>query len=132
MIEDTGRVVSIKGDKAMVEVEPASAYAKCAFRDLEEQIAGGRPVLEALNIVKAVVGDRVKVRVESVAYLKASAAVYGIPLLLLIIGTIFGAYISVKFNMSSDTMGALFGIAGLIIGVLTLFLFRKRGEKKEY
>jgi len=29
-------------------------------------------------------------------------------------------------------MSALFSIYGLIIGILLLFLFRKRGTKKEY
>jgi len=133
MIEDVGKVVKIAGDKAFVEVERSSACAQCGLQEVEELAAGGKkPVFEALNTVKANIGDRVKVRVESVAYMKASAFIYGIPVLLLIIGAIFGAYLAEKLNKSSDAMSALFSICGLIIGILFLFLFRKRGTKKEY
>jgi len=133
MIEDVGKVVKIAGDKAFVEVERSSACAQCGLQEVEELAAGGKkPVFEALNTAKANIGDRVKVRVESVAYMKASAFIYGIPVLLLIIGAIFGAYLAEKLNKSSDAMSALFSICGLIIGILFLFLFRKRGTKKEY
>jgi hypothetical protein len=54
----------------------------------------------------------------------------GIPLLLLITGAILGTYLAGKFTRSSDAMSALFGMGGLIVGIL--FLFRKRGAKKGY
>ncbi|MDD5153136.1 MAG: SoxR reducing system RseC family protein [Desulfovibrionales bacterium] len=56
----------------------------------------------------------------------------GIPLLLLITGAILGTYLAGKFTRSSDAMSALFGMGGLIVGILVLFLFRKRGAKKGY
>ena len=132
MIEDIGIVRKITGDKAFVEVERTSACAQCGLQEAEELATGGKVVFEAFNMINATVGDRVRVQVQTGTYIKASAYIYGIPVLLLIIGAIFGAYLAEKLNKSSDAMSALFSICGLIIGILFLFLFRKRGTKKEY
>lgn len=132
MIEDIGIVRKITGDKAFVEVERSSACAQCGLQEAEELATGGKVVFEAFNIAGSNVGDRVRVQVQTGTYIKASAYIYGIPVLLLIIGAIFGAYLAEKLNKSSDAMSALFSICGLIIGILFLFLFRKRGTKKEY
>ncbi|MDH5769023.1 MAG: SoxR reducing system RseC family protein [Nitrospirota bacterium] len=132
MIEDIGKVVKISGDKAFVEVERSSACAQCGLQEVEELAAGGKPIFEALNMTKANIGDKVKVRVESAAYMKVSAFIYGIPVLLLIMGAVLGVYLAGKFNKSTDIMSALFGMCGLIAGIIILFLFRKKGAKKEY
>ena len=132
MIEDIGKVVKISGDKAFVEVEQSSACAQCGLQEVEELAAGGKPIFEALNMAKANIGDKVKVRVESAAYMKASVFIYGIPVLLLIMGAVLGVYLAAKFNKSTDIMSALFGMCGLIVGIIILFLFRKKGTKKEY
>lgn len=132
MIEDIGKVVRVSGDKAFIEVERSSACAQCGLQEVEELVAGGKVVFEALNMAKANIGDKVKVRVESAAYMKASVFIYGIPVLLLIMGAVLGVYFAGKFNKSTDIMSALFGMCGLIVGIIILFLFRKKGTKKEY
>lgn len=132
MIEDIGRVVKIAGDKAFVEVERSSACAQCGLQEVEELTAGGKPVFEAINMVNAKPGDKVKVQVQSVAYIKASFFIYGLPVLLMLIGAIFGIYLAGKLNKSPDTMSVLSGFAGLITGILTIYLFRKRGTRREY
>lgn len=131
MIEDIGKVVRVEGDNAFVEVKRTSACAQCGLQEVEE-LAGGKPVFMALNTAKATVGEMVKVRVQSVAYLKASAFIYGIPLLLLIVGAVIGFYLAGKSGISSDTMSALLGMAGLVVGIVILFLFRRKGARKEY
>jgi len=132
MIEDIGIVRKIESDKAYVEVERTSACAQCGLQEIEELAAGGKVVFEAFNIIRAGIGDRVRVRVQSVAYMKATVFIYGIPVLFLIIGAVIGGYLAGKFGVSSDTMSALLGLAGLIFGIVILFLFRRRGTKKEY
>jgi len=132
MIEDIGKVIRVSGDKAFIEVERSSACAQCGLQEVEELVAGGKVVFEALNMAKANIGDKVKVRVESAAYMKASVFIYGIPVLLLIMGAVLGVYLAGKFNKSTDIMSALFGMCGLIVGIIILFLFRKKGTKKEY
>jgi len=131
MIEDIGKVVRVEGDNAFVEVERTSACAQCGLQEVEE-LVGGKPVFMALNTAKATVGETVKVRVQAVAYLKASAFIYGIPILFLIIGALLGFYLAGESGISSDIMSALLSMAGLIIGIVILFLFRRRGTRKEY
>lgn len=132
MIEDIGRVVKVMGQKAAVEVERSAACVQCGLQEAEDLAMGGKVVLEAVNTVQAKVGDRVRVRVESVAYMKAVAAVYGIPVLLFLIGIAGGVPLSTWLGWPSEPTSAAIGFMGLIIGVLVLFLFRKKATKKEY
>ena len=132
MIEEVGKVVRIGGDKASVTVERGLACRDCGLREAERSAPGGKPVLDALNVAGATIGDRVKVRVESVAYTKTLALFFGILILLSIMGAILGGYLAEKFGKSSDIMSALFGTGGLIIGLLVLFLSRKKWARKEY
>ena len=132
MIEDIGRVVKIAGDKAFVEVERGSACAQCGLQEVEELTAGGKPVFEAINMANAKPGDKVKVQVQSVTYMKASFFIYGLPVLLMLIGAMLGVYVAGEFNKSSDIMSVLFGFGGLAVGILIIYLFRKRGTRREY
>ena len=132
MIEDIGRVVRIIGEKAAVEVERTAACAQCGLQEAEDLAMGGKVVFEAVNVAHARVGDRVRVRVESVAYMKAVAAVYGIPVLLFLLGIAGGVPVSARPGWPSDLTSAVLGILGLIVGAPALLLFRKRATKKEY
>jgi len=132
MIEDVGRIVKIIGQKAAVEVERTSACAQCGLQEVEDLAMGGKVVLEALNAAQAKVGDRVRVRVESVAYMKAVAAVYGIPVLLFLIGIAAGVPLAARLGWPSELTSAALGMLGLMAGVVVLFLLRKRATKKEY
>lgn len=132
MIEDIGRVVKVDGDKAYVEVERSSACASCGLQEAEELAAGGKVVFESYNMADAVVGDIVRVQVRTGAYTKASLYIYGIPVLFLVIGAIAVVYAATILKRSSDTMSALFAMGGLVVGVIILFLLRKRTDKTEY
>ena len=132
MIEDIGRVVKITGQKAAVEVERTSACAQCGLQEVEDLAMGGKVVLEAVNAAQAKVGDRVRVRVESVAYMKTVAAVYGIPVLLFLLGIAGGVSLAARLGWPSELTSVGLGMLGLIVGVLVLLLLRKRATKKEY
>jgi len=132
MIEDIGRVVRVADDKAFIEVERNSACASCGLQEAEELTTGGKVVFEAYNMAGANIGDRVRVQVRTGAYTKASLYVYGIPVLFLVIGAIAGAYAAAPLKQSSDTMSALFAMGGLVVGIIMLFLLRKRNNKTEY
>jgi sigma-E factor negative regulatory protein RseC len=131
MIEDTGKVIRVERDKALVEVERSSACAQCGLQEVED-MAGGKPVFKALNRANAQVGDTVRVRVESVAYMKASAFIYGIPVLFLMAGAVFGFYLAGRFGASPDGMSAVLGMAGLVAGAVVVFLYRRKETGKEY
>ncbi len=93
---------------------------------------GGRVVFEAVNVAQAKVGDRVRVRLESVVYMKAVAAVYGIPVLLFLIGIAGGIPLAARFGWPSELTVLRSACSGLIVGVLVLLLLRKKATKKEY
>ncbi|RMD55616.1 MAG: hypothetical protein D6828_04360 [Nitrospirae bacterium] len=131
MLQDIGRIISISNSKAMVEVERSSACASCGLQEVEE-LSGGRAVFEAINMVNASVGDKVKIEVRSSSQTKLSAFVYGIPMLFLLLGAIFGGYMANRLNRPVDTMSSIFSMMGLIIGVLFVIGLRKRLAKKEY
>lgn len=132
MIEDIGRVVKIDGNEAYIEVERSSACASCGLQEAEELAAGGKVVFQAYNMAGAGIGDRVKVQVRTGAFTKASLYIYGVPVLFLLIGAVAGAYAATILKRSTDTMSALFAMAGLVLGFIVLFLLRKRGNKTEY
>jgi sigma-E factor negative regulatory protein RseC len=132
MIEDIGRVVRVADDKAFIEVERSSACASCGLQEAEELTTGGKVVFEAYNMAGANIGDRVRVQVRTGEYAKASLYIYGIPVLFLVIGAIAGAYAAAPLKQSSDTMSALFAMGGLVVGIIMLFLLRKRNNKTEY
>jgi len=132
MIEDMGRVVKVSGKKAFVAVERGSACTDCGFRATEGLLAGGKPVIETLNIAGARTGDWVKVRVELAGKLKAMSWVYGIPVVFLIGGGIIGAWLEGKTGAPTDAMSPLFGVLGLAVGVLLIFLLRKRWAGEKY
>lgn len=132
MIEDIGKIIKVLDDRAYVEVERSSACASCGLREAEELATGGKVVFEAYNLAEAKSGDRVKVQVRTGAYMKASLYIYGIPVILLVIGAIAGAYVAGILKKSPDTLSALFAIIGLIAGILILVLFRKKGNQSKY
>ncbi len=132
MIEDIGRVVKIDGNEAYIEARRSSTCASCGLQEAEELAAGGKVVFEVYNMAGAGIGDRVKVQVRTGAFTKASLYIYGVPVLFLVIGAVAGAYAATILKRSTDTMSALFAMAGLVLGFIVLFLLRKRGNKTEY
>ena len=71
---------------------------------------------QAKNPINAQVGDLVVVGIEESALLFSSVVVYGIPLLLLLLGAFIGSALSTETNVDSRTaIGAFFG---LLIGFL--------------
>jgi sigma-E factor negative regulatory protein RseC len=132
MIEDIGKVVKLTGETAHVQVERSSACAQCGLQETEELLGGGKVVFQAFNEAKAKVGDRVLVRVQQAAYVKATGIVFGIPVLLMIAGAVGGWYLAGLFHAAPEGMAALLSMAGLIAGGFLLLLFRKRLSRPEY
>jgi positive regulator of sigma E activity len=64
--------------------------------------------------------------------MKAVVAVYGIPVLLFLIGIAGGIPLAARLGWPSEPTSAALGFIGLVMGVLVLLLFRKRATKKEY
>lgn len=88
----------------------------------------------ALNLAKALPGDRVKVSMKPYTYLKGTALLFGLPSLLLIVGAILGKeYVSRLFaDADSDIVSAITGFGLFVIAFVIMKLFtRWRGARRE-
>jgi len=131
MIEETGVVTTIDGNVAKVLVQGKSECEKCAVVSMCEPAGRGREI-EALNPLHAKVGQTVKVCIKPGVYLKGSMIVYGLPLIALIGGAIFGKNIGEIYfkKINSDAVAAIFGFALLIITFIIVKFWSKKAETK--
>lgn len=131
MIEETGVVTKTDGIVANVIVQRRSACDGCKVRGACEPSDKGMEI-EALNLVQAKEGQKVKVSIKPQAYLKGTIVVYGIPLLAFVAGVIFGKNIGESYfrQMDSDIVSFISGFVALIISFLFVRVWSKKAETK--
>ncbi len=136
MIEEQGRVVDIDPEGVWIEVEKHSACASCNARSgcgqrlLAERSAGQQVVICVDNpeLLAVSVDDRVVVGIAEGAFMKASLALYLLPLLLLFL-------VSALADLSGAAEGVIIlaGLAGLAAGLgLVRFISRHWHKAQEY
>lgn len=119
MIEEIGTVTRIDGETAFVHVPKKSACDGCTAGvcRAEEQTME----IEAVNSAGASVGQKVRVTVAPVTYLKGSLIVYGIPALGLFAGAVFGKELLSRFvRLDPDVLSAICGFGAFIICFLCI------------
>ena len=89
--------------------------------------------IEALNLIKADVGQTVRVVMKPYSYLKGSLIVYGIPAFALVIGAVLGREIfSTYFREADpDVVSAFSGFGACIISFLFIKIWSRRIGKKQ-
>lgn len=115
-----GTVIETDGAKAKVAFKRQKACGDCHAC---ASFGADEAVTEVENTLGAKVGDRVNIALHQGSMLKAVLIMYGIPLLMLVIGVFVGS----RF---SDLAGALLGIAGALGAFLILRLLEPRFAKK--
>jgi len=124
LMEKIARIVSEEGNYAKIEIIRASACGeKCG------SCSGGCSstgiYVKALNEAGGKPGQMVKIELETSTVMKAAFLAYVLPLIMLVLGVLLGAYIHPRldFNISSEALSLLFGVAFLIIsyGILKVF-----------
>lgn len=134
MITETGKVVALANDRAWVQTirtsacQSCSARAACGQRALA-RVSGGRAnqILVA-NAVGARVGDEVVIGIDEQSLLAASLAVYGGPLLLMILASIAGY----RWFGGTDGSAILGALVGLGSGFWWVRIWqRNRGDRYE-
>ena len=105
---DKGRVLKAEGDMASIEVASSAACAGCGACHKE---SSGKMLLEAENPVGAKAGDMVEVEVSSAARVLGPFIVFGIPIVLFIIGIVAGSLISENAGIA---LGLIFLLASSI------------------
>ena len=113
-MEEYGRVVSVDGDRAHVEVAAGKACESCAASAMCNWTGERTRSLLTRNVAGAVVGDRVKVRTEDSGRSRSAFLVFGLPALLMAGGVLVG---SLLWNNAG---AAIAGGAGLLLALLLL------------
>ncbi|NEX20101.1 SoxR reducing system RseC family protein [Thiorhodococcus mannitoliphagus] len=115
MLEESGVVTDVSGERARVRTERKRACGNCAVNDacgtsLLEHFFGRRPVeLTVLNQVGARVGDRVTIGIRESSLLGAAVAAYLVPLLALMLGAAIGQSLGGAWAESASLLGAALG-----------------------
>jgi sigma-E factor negative regulatory protein RseC len=131
MIEETGIVTKTDGIMARVAVQKKGTCEGCAVKGVCETQGEGAEI-EAINTVHAKVGQTVKISIKPQVYLKGTMLVYGIPLIALIAGAIFGKNIGELYfrETSSDLVAAIAGFGSLILSFLFIKIWARSFETK--
>ncbi|MFN3480160.1 MAG: SoxR reducing system RseC family protein [Thermodesulfovibrionales bacterium] len=130
-MEETGIVKSLSGALAIVVVERKSACDQCKAGC---KVTDSGAEIEALNPVKAKIGQRVKVIMKPYTYLKGSIIIYGIPALALIIGAIIGKELLASIHpftgLDPDVVSAITGFGAFVLSFLVVKIWSMKIEKK--
>jgi sigma-E factor negative regulatory protein RseC len=128
-MDEIGIVKSINGIFAIVSVERKSACDQCKAGCT---ITEGGAEIEALNMVKASIGQRVRVALKPYSYLKGSILVYGVPAAALIIGAVAGKEFFSGFfhGLDPDLVSAIFGFGAFILSFVFVKVWGMRMERK--
>lgn len=111
MLEERGRIVEVKGETVIVELEKGKD-AHCVSCGLCSKLQNGRFFLEAINNGRVKTGDIVVVRIDDSVVLKGIFFVYGLPVVGFIVGLILAHYIK-----------AIYLKAVIFLSVFTVFWY---------
>lgn len=122
MIEARGRVVGDDGGHVWVETRRRSSCESCLASDgcgtavLGKALGRRWSRVRALNGAGARVGDEVVVALAERALLAGSAALYLVPLLVMLCLAALGQHLAGQLGLDADAAAALLGLAGLAGG----------------
>ena len=116
---------------ARVAVQKKGTCEGCAVKGVCETQGEGSEI-EAINTVHAKVGQTVKVSIKPQVYLKGTMLVYGVPVIALIAGAIFGKNIGETYfrGTNSDLIAVITGFGSLILSLLIIKVWTRSFETK--
>lgn len=130
-MRQVGTVVAGDSSIAAVAVRRQASCEKCGACEF-----GSRPGVEILarNEVGAQVGDLVVIELESHAVLTASAIVYAIPLVLMVIGFLAGPAVAhlLSIDVSSDAAAAVVGLGMLVVAFVGIHIYDRQAGPRQY
>lgn len=132
MIEEIGTVKSTSGMMAIVTVPRKSACEGCTAGTCKPEEQSME--IEAVNHAGAVAGQRVRVAIKSLAYMKGSMVVYGLPAIGLVVGAVLGKEVLSGFvkGVDPDILSAVVGFAVFGIALIMVKIWsNSTGNKVE-
>ena len=129
-MQEIGVVKSIDGVIAKVIVERKSSCCDHSEKDTCDIPENGVET-EALNVARAVVGQKVKVVMKSYTYLKGALIIYVLPIFALILGAVLGkVYLPAFINrIDSELLSALGGFFALLASLILVKILSSRLDK---
>ena len=120
MLKERGIVEKISAQKAVVRIERTSACATCESRSSCHVQSNREFLVEVTNELGAVTGDVVEISMPSSSVIRASLAVYFLPVLGLLAGALSGNALAPALTMEPTTASLAGGGAGLVLSVMVL------------
>ena len=129
---NVGIVKSVEGNMAKVSVGVGPGCCGSCQRDYCDIKTTRWIETEAINPVNAKVGEKVRVNMKSLAFLKKVLVLYALPIVALLTGAVLGrAYLPAYFRGTSpDVLSAAGGFFLFLISLLTARLYSRKMEKK--
>jgi sigma-E factor negative regulatory protein RseC len=122
MRTESGTVVEIKNDYAVIEMTPHDACASCAAKNACTSLGGGTKRISVKNECAARTGDAVEFSISNKGSLFSACIVYGLPVLLLFIGMLAAPQIAGSGSDASDNASAIGGFAGILVSLVIIKL----------
>jgi sigma-E factor negative regulatory protein RseC len=128
-VEEIGIIEREDGLNATVSVLKRNACDGCSLPTCKQ--VGQRMTIEALNPVRARVGQKVKISIKSDTYLRSSVIVYGIPAIALVAGAVLGrevigAHLTVH---NPDNISAISGFTACILSFFAVRIWSRMVDK---
>ncbi len=128
LIEE-GIVVARQNGIAEVEVFPAQSCEECSAKIFCKPDKDKKNIVHVENSIGADVGDSVRIEIKGKSVLAASFNLYGIPLIILLVGIFLGSSIFSEYKLV-DLYSAFFGIGLTSIYYLFLLSHNKNRQNQ--
>ena len=130
MLEETGRIVDIDGEFALIESERTSTCGACSVRKgcgtgaIAKLLGNRRMQLRVINRINAGVGDYVVIGISESSLVRGSLAVYAVPLAGLFAGALAGHLAGPYLQgVSADLLAIGGALTGFVAGLAWLKRF---------
>lgn len=132
MIEETARVIEVRGQQALLQTERKNACQSCSVKSgcgtstLAKVVGQRSSQIVVDNTLNATVGEQVVVAIEESALVQGSFVVYMLPLLMMLI---MGILAEILF--ASELITILLALSGLFLSMIIVrYVLSVSGLKK--
>lgn len=128
MVEEHGKVLSVKGDVAIVQVDRGTGCDSCITKEFCKNLSrNDEMIIEATNQVGAKAGEHVELLFNPGEMIKAGMLFYLIPMITFIAGVILGQNIDTGLN--KDLVSLILGLAFLVFTYTGIRVYGKISTK---
>ena len=127
--EETGEIIRVTPHRAWVKVLATSACGSCASAcGMTEE---GHRLVEVIDPIGVQPHQEVGLQLPSGRLLGAALVMYGIPVLLLLIGLVGGHAFALRYGLSADWVGGGAALTLMLLGFAALYGARRHFEERQ-